>query len=81
MELSGRAEGGRFVLEFVDGGRPVDVLLRPDPDTTAGLDAREVGGLGIDLMRRFADEVRYRSEHGRNVLSMAYSGLRAGAAA
>jgi serine/threonine-protein kinase RsbW len=42
----------------------------PEVDTTVPLEQRPIGGLGIHLMRRFMDEIEYRSDGGKNVLRM-----------
>ena len=53
------AEGALDVL-IVDDGLPFDPLARVDPDTTAPLEARPVGGLGIYLVRQLVDSVDYK---------------------
>ncbi len=59
-----------FIIEVEDDGPPFDPRQLPDVDTTVPLEQRPIGGLGIHLMRRFMDELEYRSEGGRNVLRM-----------
>jgi serine/threonine-protein kinase RsbW len=59
-----------FTVEIEDTGDPFDPLARADPDLPDDLDARVVGGLGIMLIRRLVDDVRYRREGGRNVFTM-----------
>jgi serine/threonine-protein kinase RsbW len=56
--------------EIVDGGREFDPMQVPSPDIQAPLRDRELGGLGIHLMRALMDEVTYRREHPKNVLTM-----------
>lgn len=58
-------------LEFADQGIPFNPLLATDPDVTATLEERKIGGWGIFLARRIAD-LTYRYEHGTNHLSMTY---------
>ncbi|MCK8601659.1 ATP-binding protein [Desulfoferrobacter suflitae] len=53
-----------------DWGKPFDPLARPDPDTTQGINERGVGGLGIHLVRRMADQVTYQREQGCNILNL-----------
>lgn len=53
-----------------DWGKPFDPLARPDPDTTQGIDQRGIGGLGIHLARRMADQVTYQREQGCNILNL-----------
>ena len=59
-----------FVVEVKDNGRAFDPLQRPEVNTAVPLEEKPVGGLGIHLMRRFMDELAYRRESGRNVLTM-----------
>jgi anti-sigma regulatory factor (Ser/Thr protein kinase) len=71
LELRCRqVDGQRLLLEFIDGGRPFDILVAPPPDLTADLDKREVGGLGVPLIRAMADELSYRREANRNILRL-----------
>jgi serine/threonine-protein kinase RsbW len=74
VKVSCFLEGKRFVVEFSDSGIPFDATSLPDPDITAGIMERAIGGLGIFLARKMTDEVRYRREDGRNVLRIALSG-------
>ena len=55
-------------LTFIDGGVPYDPLSRPDPDTTLSAEERQIGGLGIYMVKRSMDEVSYAYEDGKNVL-------------
>ena len=63
-------EEERFVVELVDEGVPFDPLAVEEPDLRAGAGERELGGLGIVLVRRVMDEVGYAREAGRNVLRL-----------
>jgi sigma-B regulation protein RsbU (phosphoserine phosphatase) len=65
-----RLETSRLLLEFVDDGRPFDVLAQVMPVLTADLDQREPGGLGVPLIRALADEVSYSREGNRNILRL-----------
>jgi serine/threonine-protein kinase RsbW len=60
----------RFVVELVDEGVPFDPLDMEEPDLRAGLEDRATGGLGIFLVRRLMDEVAYRRDGARNVLTL-----------
>jgi len=42
----------------------------PDPDLTADIDERKMGGLGVFFIKKLTDEVRYRREHDRNILNL-----------
>ncbi len=63
----GVAEEG-LTVEIIDEGPPFDPLARPDPDTTLELDQRQPGGLGIFMIQKLTDEVRYRRDNSQNVL-------------
>lgn len=65
-----RFHSGQLLLEFVDAGRPFDILALPAPDLTAGLDQRDVGGLGVPLVRALVDQVSYSREGDRNILRL-----------
>jgi serine/threonine-protein kinase RsbW len=53
-----------------DSGREFDPLAMPVPDINAPLASRELGGLGIHLVRNLMDEVTYRREGGKNLLTI-----------
>jgi serine/threonine-protein kinase RsbW len=63
-------DGGNLVLDIVDSGVPFDLLAAADPDVTACVDERPVGGLGIYLIKKLADGVKYRREENRNRLTL-----------
>jgi len=57
-------------VEIADDAPAFDPLSVPDPDTGSDLDDREIGGLGIFLIRQVMDEVSYRYEQNKNILVM-----------
>ena len=63
-----RLDGQKLELEFTDYGRPFDILALPEPDLSADVDQRDVGGLGVPVMRALVDQASYRREDDRNVL-------------
>ena len=70
VEMICKMDGGRFVIQIIDSGIPFDVTAMADPDVTAGIPERQPGGLGIFLMKKVMDEVRYRRENDRNILTL-----------
>ena len=63
-------EDGVVTLTFIDEGTPYDPLAKADPDTTLSAQERQIGGLGIFLVKKTMDTVSYRRESGKNVLTM-----------
>lgn len=70
VELVCGREGDAFVVQIEDRGVAFNVLNLPDPDTTADIMERKIGGLGVYFIRSLTDEVSYRREDGRNILRM-----------
>ena len=60
----------RLRLRFSDDGRPYNPLSHIDPDTHAAIEDRQIGGLGLVVVKRLADRVTYSREDGRNVLTL-----------
>lgn len=58
------------VITFIDGGVPYNPLAAADPDTTLSIDERAVGGLGVFMVKKSMDEITYRYEGGKNILSI-----------
>ena len=57
-------------LTIMDDGLPFDPLSHRDPDTTLSADDREVGGLGILIVKKTMSPVTYRRLNGKNVLTI-----------
>lgn len=55
-------------VTFMDHGIPYNPLTQRDPDITLAADEREIGGLGIYLVKKSMDDVRYEYENGQNIL-------------
>lgn len=63
-------EGGRAVLRFADDGRPYDPTQKTDPDVTLSAEEREIGGLGIFMVKKIMDGLSYEYSGGRNILTV-----------
>ena len=63
-------EKGMIVLVFIDQGIPYNPLENKDPDITLNLEEREIGGLGIYMVKKIMDEVSYEYMDGQNILRM-----------
>jgi anti-sigma regulatory factor (Ser/Thr protein kinase) len=53
-------------------GFPFNVLSVEDPDITAGISERQIGGLGVLLMKKLTDSVQYRYEGDKNILTLIF---------
>ncbi len=58
------------VITFVDNGTPYDPLKKEDPDTTLSIDERDVGGLGIFMVKKTMDDIIYEYKDGMNILKI-----------
>ncbi|MCR5576514.1 MAG: ATP-binding protein [Oscillospiraceae bacterium] len=59
-----------ITITFFDRGKPYDPLSRADPDVTLPAEEREIGGLGVYMVKQSMDEVKYEYRDGQNVLSI-----------
>ena len=63
------ADGG-IEIEISDAGIPFNPLSLPAPDTTLAIEQRKIGGLGIFMIRKIMNDVKYRRDNGRNILTL-----------
>ena len=50
---------GTVTITFADSGVPYDPLAKPDPDITLSAEERQIGGLGVYLVKKNTDRVDY----------------------
>ncbi|MBQ8006211.1 MAG: ATP-binding protein [Lachnospiraceae bacterium] len=60
----------QIVVEFRDSGMEFDPLAKPDPDTTLSAQERQIGGLGIYMVKKSMDDVTYTRSDGQNILTL-----------
>ncbi|MDH5739030.1 MAG: anti-sigma factor antagonist [Nitrospira sp.] len=70
IEVEGDVRDESVVLTIMDDGIPFNPLSVAPPDLSVLLHEREIGGLGIHLVRAMFDEVTYHRNVGRNVLTI-----------
>lgn len=63
-------ESRTMTFIMTDSGIPFDPLAKPDPDITLSAEERQIGGLGIFMMKMTMDDVNYAYTDGKNVLTM-----------
>ncbi|MCC8015687.1 MAG: ATP-binding protein [Eubacterium sp.] len=56
------------IITFIDNGVPYDPLKTADPDITLSAEERQIGGLGIYIVKKSMDEITYEYKDGRNIL-------------
>ena len=56
------------IITFVDHGVPYDPLAKDDPDITLSAEERQIGGLGIYMVKKSMDDISYEYKDGQNIL-------------
>lgn len=70
IRLSLRTDDRQVEVTIVDDAPPFDPRTLPAPALPQRIEDVVPGGQGVHLMRHFTDEIRYRREGGRNVLTL-----------
>ena len=67
-EIEGEPEAA--VITFKDSGTPYDPLAKEDPDVTLSAEERKIGGLGIYMVKKSMDDIKYEYRDGQNILTL-----------
>lgn len=59
-----------ILISVTDNGREFDPTKVPDADTSLSAEDRQIGGLGIYIIRQSMDSMAYRRENGQNILTL-----------
>ncbi len=75
VQVAARIADGQVTVSVTDDGAAFDPLVAAEPDTTLSLEDREIGGLGIHLVRKLMDNVGYerRGKYNRLQFSKSYA--------
>lgn len=57
-------------ITFIDHGIPYDPLTNQEPDTSLSAEERQIGGLGIYMVKKSMDEISYEYREGKNILKI-----------
>ena len=57
-------------ITFIDSGIPYDPLAKEDPDITLSAEQRQIGGLGIFMVKKSMDDMKYEYSDGKNKLTL-----------
>ncbi len=70
VKLIHKVDSNTVCLSFIDEGIPYNPLTKEDPDVTLSAEERNIGGLGIYMVKKTMDNVIYKYEDGQNVLTV-----------
>ena len=56
------------MITFIDHGIPYNPLTQADPDVTLRVEERQIGGLGIYMVKKSMDDISYEYKDGQNIL-------------
>lgn len=63
-------EKNQISITFADSGKPYNPLEKLDPDVTLSAEERSIGGLGIFMVKKSMDDMRYEYKDGQNILTI-----------
>ena len=70
ISLKVKDDVNAIALRFIDEGVPYNPLNANKPDITLSAEERSIGGLGIYMVKETMDEIKYRYEKGKNILTI-----------
>jgi serine/threonine-protein kinase RsbW len=74
VEINCFQDGGSegLVIEIRDTGKAFDMQSLAPPDLTSNIEDRDIGGLGVFLIRKVADESHYVRQNDQNILRLVF---------
>ena len=63
-------DGQTLHFQIIDEGIAFDPTAKQKTDTTLSVEERQIGGLGILLVRELMDSINYERTGGRNILTL-----------
>ena len=70
VRIETRREPASITLTFRDWGVRYNPLEKKDPDVSLGLEERQIGGLGIFMVKKSMNKMFYRRRGRQNVLTL-----------
>ena len=70
IRFSHETDPDKVVITFIDEGVPYDPLKKEDPDVSLSAEEREIGGLGIFMVKKTMDDMKYQWLDGKNMLTL-----------
>ena len=68
--ISYSIENGKLRISFIDNGIAYNPLEAKEPDTTLSADEREIGGLGIFMVKKMTESMNYEYTDDKNILTL-----------
>ena len=72
-EILFRNDEDKVTLMFLDDGIPYNPVEAEEPDITAGAEERSIGGLGLFMVKKMAEQVSYEYADQKNQLTVTMS--------
>ncbi len=70
IEIKTEDNAEKVFITFIDSGIEYDPLKKPDPDVTLSVQERQIGGLGIFMVKKSMDDMYYERKDGKNILTI-----------
>ena len=70
VKIGAKVLDGEITIEIRDAGKPFNPLCREDPDISADIENRKVGGLGIYIAKHMMNKTSYERRGNENVITM-----------
>jgi anti-sigma regulatory factor (Ser/Thr protein kinase) len=76
FEIAINKTGDKISIEIIDFGREFNPLNAKEPLLDLDVQNREVGGVGIYLVKQFADKMEYKRVDNKNILTLTFEDKR-----
>ena len=73
IEVELKISNGKLIFEFKDDGIEFNPLEKPDPDINLPPEERPIGGLGIYMVKQMVDDISYKRENNKNILTLFFN--------
>ena len=70
IEIRLEVRGDHLIIRTADDGLAFDPRTAKEPNTQSSLKDREIGGLGVHLVKNLMDQFEYRHKDGKNHVTL-----------
>ncbi|MBQ1509903.1 MAG: ATP-binding protein [Selenomonadaceae bacterium] len=70
LRFSLQQDPPKMKIVFMDEGVAYDPLAKDEPDVTLPIEERNIGGLGIFLVKKNVEDIQYERKDGKNILTI-----------